>query len=511
MAGQENLSLSDRTCMRANRSVCITIVIVSIFLILMYLGQILQGIMGVRRAVIIALMIAVPMLLSVIYFARLPLSLNYRHFAITMFYVVFEVSCLSSKVFVYNLFIFPVMIAAMMYFNCNLEIRFAVVNNILVVFNGIYSVKVLGASDRTSLNQIYMTVLIVVILNISIYIASKVAEVHNKEELAELAAEQQRQEEMMQSIISAGKLINRSTQSIKGTVGEVSEATNNVAQSMCDVSAGMENTVSSIQEQTVMTERIQGIIKDTVDIAGRLETIAVQSDKNVMVGQQLVEEVVSGTNGMESESRAVRENMGELHEHTKDMEKIVSIINEISSRTSLLSLNASIEAARAGEAGRGFAVVAEEIRKLSEQTKNSTGDIQQIIDKLNVNAEDTLSSMDTVMTEMDKQVSMIHEIEDNFGSIKESIGKLKIDAADMSARAVSLKDTNAVLIDNNSSLSSASEEISAASEETTAMCTQNSERLMDVNRVIEELAAEAARMNEYIEQYTVARDKKGLL
>lgn len=236
------------------------------------------------------------------------------------------------------------MIAAMMYFNCNLEIRLAVVNNILVVFNGIYSVKVLGASDRTSLNQIYMTVLIVVILNISIYIASKVAEVHNKEELA---AEQQRQEEMMQSIISAGKLINRSTQSIKGTVGEVSEATNNVAQSMCDVSAGMENTVSSIQEQTVMTERIQGIIKDTVDIAGRLETIAVQSDKDVMVGQQLVEEVVSGTNGMESESRAVRENMGELHEHTKDMEKIVSIINEISSRTSLLSLNASIEAARA--------------------------------------------------------------------------------------------------------------------------------------------------------------------
>lgn len=50
---------------------------------------------------------------------------------------------------------------------------------------------------------------------------------------------------------------------------------------------------------------------------------------------------------MESESRAVRENMGELHEHTKDMEKIVSIINEISSRTSLLSINASIEAAMA--------------------------------------------------------------------------------------------------------------------------------------------------------------------
>ncbi len=63
-----------------------------------------------------------------------------------------------------------------------------------------------------------------------------------------------------------------------------------------------------------------------------------------------------------------------------------------------------------------------------------------------------------------------------------------------------------VLIDNNSNLSSASEEISAASEETTAMCTQNSDRFMDVNRAVEELAAQAARMNEYIEKYTVSHE-----
>ena len=138
------------------------------------------------RAVIIAFMIAVPVAFSVLYFVKRPLSLNYRHFAVAAFYVVFEVSCLSSKIFVYNLFVFPVMIATMMYFDCTFEIRLAVVNNILVVANGIYSAKVLGSDDRTSLNQIYMTVLVVMILNISIYIASKAAEVHNKEEIDEL-------------------------------------------------------------------------------------------------------------------------------------------------------------------------------------------------------------------------------------------------------------------------------------------------------------------------------------
>ena len=125
-----------------------------------------------------------------------------------------------------NLFVFPVMIATMMYFDCTFEIRLAVVNNILVVANGIYSAKVLGSDDRTSLNQIYMTVLVVMILNISIYIASKAAEVHNKEEIEELERDRQLQEEMMQSIISAGKVINSAAQSIKGTVSEVAQATN---------------------------------------------------------------------------------------------------------------------------------------------------------------------------------------------------------------------------------------------------------------------------------------------
>ena len=139
---------------------------------------------------IIALLIGVPILFSIIYYVKCPLSLRYRHWAVIAFYVVFEVSCLSSDLFLYNIFIFPVMIAAMMYFDCKLEIRLAVANNILVILNGLYSARVLGNSDRTSLNQIYMTVLIVIILNISVYISAKVAEVHNKEEIEELADKQ---------------------------------------------------------------------------------------------------------------------------------------------------------------------------------------------------------------------------------------------------------------------------------------------------------------------------------
>ena len=178
----------------------------------------------------------------------------------------------------------------------------------------------------------------------------------------------------------------------------------------------------------------------------------------------------------EQENHTVKSNMTALHDHTKDMQKIIGIIQQISSRTNLLALNATIEAARAGEAGKGFAVVAEEIRMLSEQTKDSTENIESIITKLNDNATDTITSMDTVMNEMEK-------------------------SEDMNEKTRLLTETNKTLIDDTNTLSSTSEEINASSEETCAMCSDNAERFKTVNNVIAELTADAGKMNVFIEEY----------
>ena len=346
-----------------------------------------------------------------------------------------------------------------------------------------------------------MVICIIAILAISICLATRVAVLHVEEELEELEKRKRKQEEMMESIISVGKSINTSTQSIQALVEEMSDSTICVTQAMNDVAISMESTVGSIQEQAVMTGQIQDVITDTVAISNTLENIATDSEKDVISGQKLVENIVSQTERIEQENILVKNNMSELHNHTKDMEKIIGIIQQISSQTNLLALNASIEAARAGDAGKGFAVVANEIRVLSEQTKQSTENIESIITKLNENATETISSMDIVMGEVTEQVSMIRDIAENFSNIRTGLYELKDKSAEMSEKTTLLRETNAVIVDNNNNLSSTSEEVSASAEETTAMCSDNSERFKVVNNVLTDLITEAAKMDGYINEY----------
>jgi methyl-accepting chemotaxis protein len=88
-------------------------------------------------------------------------------------------------------------------------------------------------------------------------------------------------------------------------------------------------------------------------------------------------------------------NANELYVKMKDISKITNVIKEIANQTNLLSLNASIESARVGDAGKGFAVVANEVKKLAEETKNSSTMISKIVEDLQVTANIILKKTET--------------------------------------------------------------------------------------------------------------------
>ncbi len=438
------LTFEENTLKRANQALTKSITSVGSLLIVMYLGQITQG-LGIVRSLSVAAMIAVPMVISNVLYRVNPLSDRFKHIAFGIFLIAFEAACLSSTIFLYNIFIYPVLISMILFFDLKLEIRFSGITLILTILNGLYSFYVLGCQAQQQKNQIFMACTLAFILGVTICIAARAAKIHNEETLDEFERNRSKQVSMMDSIVTVGQSVNESTQSIHALVEELSEATNSVNTAMADVAASMESTSSSIQEQAEVTGRIQDIINETVEMSDELE--------------------------------------------------------QISAQTNLLALNASIEAARAGDAGKGFAVVAEEIRVLSEQTKQSTENIEEIINKLDQNATDTITSMDHVMDKIGDQVAMIHEIEEDFAGIHSGMSDLKENSIHMSDNVRTLKESNTTLVDSTNTLSSTSEEVSASAEETNAMCADNAERFNVINDVLEKLTAETSRMDGFIHEY----------
>lgn len=288
------------------------------------------------------------------------------------------------------------------------------------------------------------------------------------------------------------------------------------------LSGSVDTTVSAIDQVTKAIEEVaEGSTTQAQDTAGAMAnieelnaTLDIITDKVVTLSQMSDETKNVSTKAKETMAELIDINTqtkSDIDNIVEQSEKNVEAVNkinvilktieEISSQTNLLSLNASIEAARAGEAGRGFAVVAKEIGSLAESSASAAREIQEIIVSLVEDIQKTSSLSDVLNESATKQLGKIQDTREMFNRVLSAIGEISEGTERIRTEVESIDAVKNGIGETIESLSSISEENAAASEETTASANLVNEDMKQIGRVSQDMMELAEELKKSISYF----------
>lgn len=270
---------------------------------------------------------------------------------------------------------------------------------------------------------------------------------------------------------------------------EISKAVEDVAEG----STGMAASISKINENLLeMSNETKDINESVNEI--RNQTVAVQDSSKIM--NDKIKSMQNSSQKMDEGISAISKRIETVNTTVDKVSNIVSVIEEISSETNLLSLNASIEAARAGDAGKGFAVVAQEIRVLSDNTNTELENIKQIISSLVEECRYCVQASGTIVEDNAKQKEEIKAVLDEFGSLDEQIQKTAEKADEIEELVTAMIELNDDITKSSNSLTDVSAANAAATEEMNANIEELNAMMHGVSEMAEHMNNESDGLKE---------------
>ncbi|MDE6739666.1 MAG: chemotaxis protein [Lachnospiraceae bacterium] len=353
---------------------------------------------------------------------------------------------------------FPVLFGVLVYYNK----RMLLFGNGAIIALNLIRIFLL---DRAQLADSIMSLLTILLVAYASYTVSKLLVQFNEENVNSVAESAAQQEAAQQKMLQvAGSIIENfdgAMDKLGNLQGNVD--TNNFA--MTNIAESTDATAQSIQRQADMCMEIRSNTDAVEESIRNLTAASDRASDMVTQGADVVESLRKQAENVEAASGATVEVSNMLSHKVEEVQNFIGAILSISSQTNLLALNASIEAARAGEAGRGFAVVAEEIRQLSEQTKDASNSITNIINELILDTKSVNESVDSAQQSINKQTELIEATKEKFEAVDEEVKNMVNNIRDSERIIASIIDSTNAISDDISQLSAASEEVAASSVE----------------------------------------------
>ncbi|CAN5620696.1 hypothetical protein BH11CYA1_BH11CYA1_18860 [soil metagenome] len=222
-------------------------------------------------------------------------------------------------------------------------------------------------------------------------------------------------------------------QHIADAVQVLSSSVKQIVVSTSESSVSSTNTAATVTQTTVSAEEVRQTTLVATQKGRYVADLAQQAAQISLAGKAAADDTVEQMNEIREQMKSIAQNMAGLTEKGQAIAEITASVDELSQQSNLLAVNASIEAARAGELGKGFAVVAQEVKALSNQSKQATAEVRKILNDIQQAAQHAAISIEQGTRTVESAVKQSTEAGRSIESLANSVSEAASAAVQIAA------------------------------------------------------------------------------
>ncbi|GER67157.1 methyl-accepting chemotaxis protein [Weizmannia acidilactici] len=322
-------------------------------------------------------------------------------------------------------------------------------------------------------------------------------DVRRKDEVGELAESFKKMQDSLRDLLDqvdkSAEMVVSSSDQLKANAENTTSVSHEINTAAAQIASGAETQTNGTESSAQAMGEIAKAMEKVADSTMVISNLSNTTLEHAKAGGESVRETVAQMRSIAESVTHSNTKIQALYENSKQISQITEVIKGIAAQTNLLALNAAIEAARAGEHGKGFAVVAEEIRKLADQSQNSTKEIENLISKIQNDTEDSVREMEKVSKNVEDGVARSEDTIEKFETIMDDMKEITPQVEEMAAVSEEISASVQEVTSTANELAHIAEENAAATEEMAASIESHLKAMDDI--------ADSARALSYLAEY----------
>lgn len=401
-----------------------------------------NGLWSPEYYIIFLLLCWIPFFIGQIILKRKGMATDWYKYAIAIGYGIFYtyVVCTATSVIAFT-YIFPVTSLFVLYKNKAFMKYCGVINTVIIVISAV----VLGTTETKD----FQLQLSCVILCYVCYVMSiKHLNESDGAMTDSIKADLKRVVDTVEQVKEASNAVVDGVAVVRELAAENKHGADVVVLGMNELTHNNQLLRERSSSSMDMTTDINNQVENVVGLIERMVDLTKESGEHAESSYSELGEVMETANTMSVLSNEVERVLHEFQSEFEMVKEQTGTIEKISNQTNLLALNASIEAARAGEAGRGFSVVADQIRILSTETRESSGEIRNALTRLEETSDKMTASVEQTLELIQLAIKKIKQINDSVGTINDDSAQLGDSIRVIDNAINGVKASNTQLVDN---------------------------------------------------------------